>query len=340
MSALAFILVTLPLRSRAKAPVTGQYLWSSMSEVVLLMLAGSANGMVQVSMRDVRLDESGEEVATKSVLYGSTHDDRITLHVIAPPGHSPFEARFRANATITGHRNKSGILFLELDGQNVIMHPATDGQYRRRLSDLRIIAHFYHALKDQRMLESRIQAFIDWGHRRIGDLAKVAAFYRYREVFYRRCLSRVRSYAHKGASSADLPCVMSIDADTYALDSEHRNVLSWQPQMARQTGFIESGLKPVATRLRHWAMLAVAARARLSPDSFGRKMIAHLDRSLKSGSPLLDFHSLKSYRIMVPKVRASIRRCIQIVRDREPRLKALAAEIDLVSRTINSGLQS
>lgn len=311
-----------------------------MSEVVLLVLSRSASGLVQATIRDVRVDESGKEVVAASSLYGNSDGDYMVLHMTTLPGHSLLGGRLPVKGMIAGHKSKSGILFLELDGQNVAMYRATTDQYQHMLRDLRIMGHFYHALKAQNGLESSLESFIGWGHQRITDPIRVASFYRYRETYYERCLSTVRRDANRGLNSAELPCVTSINADTYALEDERRTVLSWQPELARRTGAIEGRLKPVAVHLRHWATLAAAASARLSTGSSRRRTISPLDRALKSGTPLLDFQSLKNYRIMVPKVRASIRKCVQIVQDGGSKLKALAVEIDLVSRTIDSGLQS
>lgn len=341
MWALTVALITLPLPGHAKVPLAGQYIWSSLSAVVALVITRPVNGRVQAIVRDVTLNESGDQTVTKSALYGDLDGNRIMLHVVTSPEPSLLGNGVRTGAMITGHRTKSGILFLQINGQKVVMHPATASQCRRLLGDLRVMSHLYHALKAQETLEASLKAFIYWGRQRIADPARITAFYRYREAYYRKCLSTVRRIANRGTSSGELPCVKSIDADTYALDHERRTVLSWQFELARRAGTIEGRLEPIAVRLKHWAMLAVAASARLSFHARGRhSSIFRLDRALESGLPSSDFQSLKTYRIIVAKARISVRRCVQIVKDREPKLQAIAAEIDLVSRATSSGFHS
>lgn len=338
--ALTALLIGVPLYGHAETPLTGRYVWSSLSEVVTLVLAGPANGGLQGTIRDVMLNESGEETVVKGSLYGDSKAGRVMLHMATPPERPVFGRAPRTEVTISGHRNNNGTLYLRINGQKAVMRPATARQYQSLLNDLRVMGHLYRALRAQETLEANLRAFIYWGRQRLADRARVAAFYRHRVAYYGRCLTAVRKVANLGSTPGELSCVKSIGADVDSLNSERQMVLSWQPELARRTGTIEGSLQPVATRLKHWATLAIPASAYLSPDSGEHLTISRLDRALRDGSPASDFQSLKTYRSMVGKVRASIRTCAGIVREREPKLKALATEIGLINRATSSGFHS
>lgn len=334
------MLIAVPLCGHAETSLTGRYVWSSLSEVVTLVLAGSANGGLQGTIRDVMLNESGEETVVKGSLYGDSKAGHVMLHMATPSGRSVFGSVPRTGVTIAGHRNDNGSLDLRINGQKAVMRPATARQYQSLLNDLRVMGHLYRTLRAQETLEANLRAFIYWGRQRMADRVRVAAFYRHREAYYGRCLTAVRKVANSGSTSGELSCVKGIDADVDSLNSERQMVLSWQPELARRTGTIEGGLQPVATHLRHWATLAILASAHLSSDSREHLTISRLDRALRDGSPASDFQSLKTYRSMLGKVRASIKACVRIVRERESKLKVLATEIDLINRATSSDFHS